>query len=131
MLGYKAKSYPEANSSKNMNRVYLVGRVGKDPEIKYFESGKQVCNFTLAVNRRTSNRDEPPDWFDLEVWGKTADVAKNYVRKGSQIGVIGLLKFDRWQDKTTGEDRQKPVIMVDQLELLGSKKDQELAEESF
>ncbi len=114
-----------------MNRVYLVGRVGKDPEIKYFETGKQVCNFTLAVNRRTSNRDEPPDWFDLEVWGKTADVAKNYVRKGSQIGVVGLLKFDRWQDKTTGEDRQKPVIMVDQLELLGSKKDQELPEESF
>jgi len=114
-----------------MNRVYLVGRVGKDPEMKYFETGKQVCNFTLAVNRRTSNRDEPPDWFDLEVWGKTADVAKNYVRKGSQIGVVGLLKFDRWQDKTTGEERQKPVILVDQLELLGSKKDQEIPEESF
>jgi single-strand DNA-binding protein len=114
-----------------MNRVYLVGRVGKDPEMKYFETGKQVCNFTLAVNRRTSNRDEPPDWFDLEVWGKTADVAKNYVRKGSQIGVVGLLKFDRWRDKTTGEERQKPVILVDQLELLGSKKDQEIPEESF
>jgi len=114
-----------------MNRVYLVGRVGRDPEIKYFETGKQVCNFTLAVNRRTSNRDEPPDWFDLEVWGKTADVAKNYVRKGSQIGVVGLLKFDRWSDKTTGEDRQKPVIVVDQLELLSSKKDQEVPEESF
>ncbi len=115
-----------------MNRVCLVGRVGRDPEMKYFETGKQVCNFTLAVNRRTSNRDEPPDWFDLEVWGKTADVANNYVRKGSQIGVIGSLKFERWQDKITGEDRQRPVILVDQLELLGSKKDQsEVPDEAF
>jgi single-strand DNA-binding protein len=115
-----------------MNRVCLVGRVGRDPEMKYFETGRQVCNFTLAVNRRTSNREEPPDWFDLEVWGKTAEVANTYVRKGSQIGIIGVLKFDRWQDKITGEERQRPVIVVEQLELLGSRKDQqEVPDESF
>jgi len=106
-----------------MNRVHLIGRVGRDPEVKYFESGKQVCNFSLAVNRRSSNKDEPPDWFELEIWGKIADVAKNYVRKGSQVGVVGYLKFDKWQDKTTGEERQKPIILVDQLDLLGSKRD--------
>ncbi len=107
----------------SINRVNLVGRAGRDPETKYFDSGKQVCNFTLAVNRRTSNKDEPPDWFDLEMWDKTADVAGKYVKKGSLIGITGSLVFDRWQDKSTGEERTKPVIRVDQLELLGSKQD--------
>ena len=109
----------------SLNKVHLVGRVGRDPEVKYFESGKVVANFTIAVNRNTSNRDEPPDWFDLEIWDKTAEVAKNYVRKGSLIGVTGSLKFDRWNDRTTGDERQKPVIRVDKLDLLGSKKDDE------
>ncbi|MBD2179168.1 single-stranded DNA-binding protein [Pseudanabaena sp. FACHB-1998] len=110
-----------------LNKVHLVGRAGRDPEVKYFESGKVVANFTLAVNRNTSNRDEPPDWFDLEVWDKTAEVAANYVKKGSLIGVSGALKFDRWNDRNTGDERQKPVIRVDRLELLGSRRDNEAA----
>jgi len=113
-----------------LNKVHLVGRAGRDPEVKYFESGKVVCNFTLAVNRNTSNRDEPPDWFDLEVWDKTAEIAANYVKKGSLIGVSGALKFDRWTDRNTGDERQKPVIRVDRLELLGSRKDNEAASNS-
>ncbi len=108
-----------------INKVNLVGRAGRDPEVKYFESGKVVANFTLAVNRNTSNRDEPPDWFDLEIWDKTAEVAKDYVRKGSLIGITGSLKFDQWTDRTTGDERSKPVIRVDRLELLGSKRDNE------
>jgi single-strand DNA-binding protein len=114
----------------SLNKVNLVGRAGRDPEVKYFESGKVVCNFTIAVNRRSSNRDEPPDWFDLEVWDKTAEIAANYVKKGSLIGITGSLKFDRWQDRNTGEERQKPVIRVDQLDLLGSKRDNEAASTS-
>ncbi len=110
-----------------LNKVHLVGRVGREPEVKYFESGKMVCNFAIAVNRNTSNRDDPPDWFDLELWDKTAEVAKNFVRKGSLIGITGSLKFDRWNDRTTGDERQKPVIRVDRLELLGSRKDNEAA----
>jgi single-strand DNA-binding protein len=110
-----------------LNKVHLVGRAGRDPEVKYFESGKVVANFTIAVNRNTSNRDDPPDWFDLELWDKTAEVAQNYVKKGSLIGVIGSLKFDRWNDRTTGDERQKPVIRVDRLDLLGSRKDNEAA----
>ncbi len=107
----------------SINKINLVGRAGRDPETKYFDSGKQVCNFTLAVNRRTSNKDEPPDWFDLEMWDKTADIAGKYVKKGSLIGITGSLVFDRWKDKTTGEERTKPVIRVEQLDLLGSKQD--------
>ncbi|MBD2458513.1 single-stranded DNA-binding protein [Nostoc sp. FACHB-87] len=74
----------------------------------------------MAVNRRTRNSDEP-DWFELELWGKTAEVAGNYVRKGKQIAVKGSLKFDSWNDRQTGVSRSKPVIVVDQLDLLGSK----------
>jgi single-strand DNA-binding protein len=109
-----------------LNVITLVGRAGRDPEVKYFESGSVVCNLTLAVNRRTRNNDEP-DWFNLEIWGKTAEVAANYVRKGGLIGISGSLKFDHWQDRSTGSDRSKPVILVDRLELLGSKRDQENA----
>ena len=106
-----------------INTVNLVGRVGREPDVRYFESGSTVANFTLAVNRRS--RDEEPDWFNLEVWGKQAQIAADYVRKGSLIGITGSLKIDSWKDKSTGEDRYKPVIRVDRLNLLGSKKDNE------
>ena len=108
----------------SLNVVTLVGRVGGDPDVKYFESGTVVCKLTLAVNRRTKNSDQP-DWFNLEIWGKTAQVAADYVRKGALIGVTGSLKFDRWQDRNTGSNRSKPIIRVDQLDLLSSKRDNE------
>ncbi len=85
----------------SLNVVTLVGRVGGDPDVKYFESGTVKCSLTLAVNRRTKNSDQP-DWFNLEIWGKTAQIAADYVRKGSLIGVTGSLKFERWQDRNTG-----------------------------
>ena len=106
-----------------INSVNLVGRAGREPDVRYFESGSTVANFTLAVNRRS--RDEEPDWFNLEIWGKQAQIAADYVRKGSLIGITGSLKIDSWKDKNTGEDRHKPVIRVDRLNLLGSKKDNE------
>jgi len=103
------------------NRVVLVGRAGRDPEVRYFESGAMVANLTLAVNRRSRN--DEPDWFNLEIWGKQAQVAADYVRKGSLLGITGSFKLDRWTDRATGEERIKPVITVDRLELLGSKRD--------
>ena len=106
-----------------INSVTLVGRAGRDPEVRYFESGTVVANLTMAVNRR--NREDEPDWFNLEIWGKQAQVAADYVKKGSLIGVTGSFKMDSWKDRNTGEDRNKPVVRVDRLELLGSKKDSE------
>lgn len=106
-----------------VNSIHLVGRAGRDPEVKYFESGSVVCNFTLAVNRRTSNKDEPPDWFDLEVWGKSAEAAANYVKKGALLSVQGNLKFDHWTDKNSGTPRSRPVVRVNQWNFEGSKKD--------
>ena len=108
----------------SINSVTLVGRAGRDPDVKYFESGSVVCKFSLAVNRRSRNSDQP-DWFNVEMWGRTAEVAANYVRKGSLIGVSGALKFDQWNDRATGALRTSPIIRVDRLELLGSKRDNE------
>ena len=106
-----------------INSVTLVGRAGRDPEVKYFESGSVVANLTIAVNRR--NKNDEPDWFNLEIWGKQAQVAADYVKKGSLIGITGSFKLDSWKDRNTGETRNKPVVRVDRLELLGSKRDSE------
>ena len=61
----------------SINAINLVGRAGRDPEVRYFESGSLVANFSLAVNRRSRN--EEPDWFNLEIWGKQAQVAADYL----------------------------------------------------
>ena len=106
-----------------INSVTLVGRAGRDPEVRYFESGTVVANLTMAVTRR--NRNDEPDWFNLEIWGKQAQVAADYVKKGSLIGITGSFKLDSWKDRNTGEERNKPVVRVDRLELLGSKRDSE------
>jgi single-strand DNA-binding protein len=108
----------------SLNIVHLVGRVGGDPEIRYFDSGKVKCRLTLAVNRPTK-RDDPPDWFELEIWGRTAEVASNYAKKGSLIGVQGSLKIETWDDRNTGAKRSKPIINVDRLDFLSSKRDNE------
>ena len=106
-----------------INSVTLVGRAGRDPEVRYFESGSVVANLTIAVNRRSKN--DEPDWFNLEIWGKQAQVAADYVKKGALIGITGSFKLDSWKDRQTGQDRSKPVVRVDRLELLGSKRDNE------
>ncbi len=112
----------------SVNSVTLVGRAGRDPEVRYFESGTVVANLSLAVNRRS--KDEEPDWFNLEIWGRQAQIAADYVKKGALLGVIGSLKMDHWKDRSTGEDRSKPVIRVDRLELLGSRRDNTMAMEA-
>lgn len=107
---------------QSLNVVNLVGRAGANPEVKIFsDSGTTLCKLPLAVNRRS--RDSQPDWFNLEMWGKTAEVAGNYVTKGSLIGIKGSLKIETWTDRNTGKERSRPVIRVDRLDLLGSKRD--------
>ena len=105
-----------------LNVVNLVGRAGAAPEIIHFQSGSVLCKLPLAVNRQSRNSDQP-DWFNLEIWGKTAEIAGNYVQKGKLIGIKGSLKIETWTDKNTGGQRSRPTIKVDRLELLGSKRD--------
>lgn len=106
----------------SLNVVTLVGRVGADPDVKYLTSGSVVCNLPLAVDRWT-REGKVADWFNLEIWNKPAEIAADYVRKGSLIGVKGSLKFEYWSDANSGVNRSKPVIRVYQLDLLGSKRD--------
>ncbi|MBM0744926.1 single-stranded DNA-binding protein (plasmid) [Phormidium sp. CLA17] len=119
-LSIRALRVQSASPEQSLNSVMLVGYVGSDPDRKDQESGNVVANLSLAINRP---KVEEPDWYSLELWNKRAEVAMNYVRKGSLIGVTGALKIDRWTDKATQLPRTKPVIRVDRLELLGGKRE--------
>jgi single-strand DNA-binding protein len=102
----------------HLNAITLIGRAGKDPEMRFFESGAIKCALTMAVNR--PNNEDKPDWFDLDMWGKTAEIAGEYIRKGQQFAVEGTFGFQFWKDKTTLEDRSRPIVRVDRIELLAS-----------
>jgi single-strand DNA-binding protein len=103
-----------------INSVTLVGRAGTNPETRYFESGSVVTKVNVAVRRPGKNQE--PDWFPVEAWGKQAEVLANYVSKGDQVGVIGELRFDHWTDKNTEQERIKPLIRAIRIELLGNSK---------
>lgn len=105
-----------------LNTLSLVGRIGGEPEIKTVD-GKdgattKLAKLTLAVNQRSHAE---PSWFNLECWGRTAEIVEQYVHKGSQIGISGELRIDTWKNRTSGEDRSRPVIRVFRLDLLGAK----------
>jgi single-strand DNA-binding protein len=104
----------------SLNVCTFTGRAGKDPEVRYFESGKMIAEFSIAVD--SWKRDEKPLWLNLKIWGKIADVAANYVRKGSMIAVSGQLENETWTDRGSGEERSKIVLNVKELTLLDSKK---------
>lgn len=107
-----------------LNSVVLVGRVGQDPDIKFFETGRVKTTFSLAVNRPTKDRET--DWFRIELWGKQAEIARDYVRKGSLIGIEGRLEIARWTD-AQGQKQEMPVIAANNLRLLGSRSDNQAA----
>lgn len=103
-----------------VNSVTLVGRAGRDPEMRYFESGRVKTSFSIAVNRPT--KDKETDWFDIEIWGRQAEIAGEYVKKGSLIGIEGRLDFSKWTDDG-GNRNVKPYIAASSIRLLGSKRD--------
>ena len=108
-----------------MNTATIVGRAGQDAEIKYFESGKVKTTFSLAVNRFDSKtKTEVPDWFNIEVWDKQAEFAGEYVKKGRQVAVDGRISISKWTDQS-GEERERFLIVANQIRLLGSKRDTE------
>ncbi len=110
-----------------MNTVVLVGRVGRDAEIKYFESGKVKASFSVAVNRWDSKtKSEVTDWFNVDVWDKQAEFAGEYVKKGIQVAVDGRIQQDKWTDKASGGDRERFLVVATGIRLLGSKRDAEV-----
>jgi single-strand DNA-binding protein len=111
----------------SINTITLTGRAGRDPEVKYFESGTMVASVSIAIDKK---RDEKADWFEVKLWGKQAQVAADYLRKGALFGVTGRLEWETWADRNTGDERKKPVIVADRLQLLGSKRDSEAEQPS-
>jgi single-strand DNA-binding protein len=109
----------------SINSVTLTGRAGRDPEVKYFESGSCVAQFSIAVDRYSREGGKEADWFNIKLWGKQAQFAADYVHKGSLVGVTGRLEMERWTDRASGEERSKPVVVGDRLELLGGRREAE------
>ncbi len=98
-----------------INTVTLIGRAGNDPEIRYFESGKVKVSVSVAV--RPPYKSEQPLWFDIEAWGKTAEIIYEYVQKGSTFAVQGEFMFERWTDQR-GNSRTKGLVKAENIELL-------------
>ena len=120
-MATEISSNGQGQQTVDVNHVVLVGRSGRDAEIRYFESGKVITTFSLAVNRPI--KDGQTDWFDVEIWGKQAEIAGEYVKKGSLIGIEGKVRWDSWVSKDTGDLVTKPIVVADSMRLLGSKKD--------
>lgn len=108
-----------------MNTVTIVGRAGQDAEIKYFESGKNKANFSLAVNRwDPKTQEQATDWYNIEVWDKQAVFAGDYVKKGREVAVDGRISVSKWND-ASGETRERYIIVANNVRLLGSRRDAE------
>ncbi len=110
-----------------VNKVLLIGNLGRDPEVRTTPSGQSVASFTLATSRRWKDRDgnrqEQTEWHNIVVWGKQAETASQYLTKGKQIYVEGRIQTRSWDDKTSGEKKYRTEIVCDNFQMLGSRGD--------
>ena len=107
-----------------VNKVILVGNLGKDPEVRYTSGGQAVANLRIATSRswtdkQSGQRKEETEWHDVEVWGKQAEQCGEYLAKGRQVYVEGRLKTDKWQDKQTNQERSKVKVVAENVRFLG------------
>lgn len=104
----------------SINSCTFSGRAGRDPEVRYFEGGTMVAEFSIAIDG--FKRDQQPIWLPVKIWGKQAQVAADFVRKGSKIGISGKLEQETWTDRNTGDERSKLLLNCQQLTLLDSRR---------
>jgi len=120
--------------AKSVNKVILIGNLGKDPEVKVTPSGTPVAKFTLATNERYKDKSgqwqDRTEWHNLVAWQRTAEIIGEYVKKGSKIYVEGSLRTSSWDDKNTGEKKYRTEIVVNDLVLLSGRGDGESASRS-
>lgn len=106
-----------------INKVILIGNLGKDPEVRYLEGGSVVANLTLATTEsykdKNGNKIDMTEWHDLEMWDGLAKIAEQYLNKGKTIYVEGRIKTDTWQDDQ-GNNRKRTKIRVQNMTMLGS-----------
>lgn len=111
----------------SLNRVQLIGRLGKEPESKFTPTGKKVCHFSLAVSNRWKDKNgetkELTDWFNIEAWGRLGEVSQEYLKKGSLVFLEGRLKTDKYE--TNGETKYFTKVVVQTLQFLDKREKEE------
>src|SRR5688500_16541126 len=109
----------------SLNKVFLIGNLGADPEVRYTPSGQAVANFRIATtdvwNDKSGERQERTEWHRIVVWGKQAEHCGEYLRKGRAVHVEGRLQTREWDDKNTGQKRYTTEIVADRVTFLGSR----------
>jgi len=110
-----------------LNRVQLIGYLGKDPESKFTPTGKKVTQFSVAISNRWKNKDgdakEFTEWVNIEAWGRLGEVCNEYLKKGSLVFVEGRLKTDKFEDK--GENRYFTKVVALAMQMLDRKPSEE------
>jgi single-strand DNA-binding protein len=111
-----------------LNRVQLIGRLGKDPESRFIPTGKKVCTFTLAVNKRWKTgggeTKEHTDWFYIEAWGRLGEICQQYLGKGRLLYIEGRLQTDRYEQE--GETRYFTKVIAKEIQMLDRKEEEEI-----
>jgi len=103
-----------------MNKIMLIGRLGKDPELRYTPAGTAVAKFTLATNRRKRNGEEqPPDWHRITVWSRLAEICAQYLTKGRQVMIQGRLEYGSYEKD--GVKHYTTDIIAEDMEMLGGR----------
>jgi single-strand DNA-binding protein len=118
----------------SVNKVILVGNLGKDPEVRFTNTGSAVANFSIATsevwNDRDGKRQERTEWHNIVVWGKQAEHCGQYLSKGRQVYVEGSIRTSSYDDKTTGQKRYKTEIIAQRVQFLGGGGGTRLAQQS-
>jgi single-strand DNA-binding protein len=113
--------------AKSVNKVTLLGNVGKDPEIRSTPGGVMVANFSLATSDRTKdqqgNWQDKTEWHSLVAFNRTAEIIRDYVKKGAKLYIEGRLQTSSWDDKTTGAKKYRTEIIVNDLSLLSGREE--------
>ncbi len=109
--------------ARGVNKVILLGNLGKDPEVKYTQSGMAVARFSLATTERAKDKEgnwqDKTEWHNLVAFGRTAEVAGEYLKKGRTVYIEGALRSSSWDDKETGQKKYKTEVIVNDLVMVG------------
>lgn len=110
----------------SVNKVILVGNLGRDPEVRYSPDGAAICNVSIATtsqwkDKSSGERREETEWHRVVFYNRLAEIAGEYLKKGRSVYVEGRLKTRKWQDKDTGADRYSTDIVADQMQMLGGR----------
>jgi single-strand DNA-binding protein len=113
----------------SVNKVILVGRLGKDPEIRSIPSGTSVAKFTLATDDKFTDRQgekqERTEWHNVVAWGKLAEICGQYLRKGKLVYIEGSLRTDSWEDKESGQKKYRTEVIAQNMQMLDRRGDEE------